>query len=1040
MVNILNLNLEDRDWGKVKIFTMVSFFIGVFVASLEISSTSLFLEKFSESELPKAFIISGAIGVLITSFFSFLQGRLNYRALMNVSLVSLILLTIVIRLSFGYIHGDDIVYATFVLMGPFKVLAFLSFWGMASRVFSLRQGKRLFGLIDAGQVLGAIVIGFSTSLLIPLLGSTLNLLYVSAGGMLLAFLIQLRLGKYSSDFQESIAVQTGSNKQEKRNTWKTPYVRLMILFVILSTLSIFFIYNNFLSTTKAQFPDPTELANFIGFFISTIMILSFLFKTFLFSRLMQTYGLKVVLLVLPVIILILTLPAILLGTFTSTVIDATGGITIFFLFMALTQLFAQSLKSSLEVPAFKILYQPLPQGVRYDIQARIDGSVNEGAAVLSGIILLAIGLLPFESGLFYLYMIIAIGVAWLVFGNNLHKRYRNALERSLARGREKLERTIKDIPRFRDLFDNILFNNTKKSAMILNLLNRVDKRLFTDKIKGILEKGSEEQKKIAFEYLKSDHLVEQKSFLEQMKREGGAHGGKDLDSVLNWLKEFESQNDKKQIEKLASSKDPSERTLAVHLIAADVGTDYHKIYRDLLKDVNPEVRRTALSILAEKDWPEYWPRLIENLEDPEYHSTAYSTILEIGEPILPSLEQVFYKSGYSFEMLSEIIRMLGSIGGSKSHEYLLKKINYPDNRVVKQAIIALRASDFEAQEHQKPRIKSALLDTIGRCLWFEVANDIIKGDEEYPMLDEAIRQESVEANDFLFLLLSILYDAESVAYVKENLEAGNPESSDYAIELLDLFIDEDLKNRLFPLLEDFPINIKVRLLETFFPISITTPEDILGKVLDLDNNYTQRWTKAVALHYIGEKNLQEYFERVTSYIFHSDPFFNELATAILAEKDDDKFKEVVSRLDPEKQHDLFQIGIVGRKTDRLLTFDLCLELSRQTGLEDMQKHNLLEITDNLTLKKYLKGERIGALEGGNSFDLAYVKKGALIMDETKHIAPKVIGDLVGVTIDRNAKVTSEDVSMIYLISGEELYRLIDTHPSLIDSVSDMISR
>ncbi len=1038
-MNLLNLNLEERDWGKVKIFTLVSFFIGVFVASLEISSTSLFLEKFSESELPKAFIVSGSIGILITSFFSFLQSKLNYRSLMNISLIALIILTIIIRLSYGYIHGDNLVYATFVLMGPFKVLAFLSFWGMASRVFSLRQGKRLFGLIDAGQVLGAIIIGFSTSLLIPLLGSTLNLLYVSAGGMFLAFLIQLRLNRFSSDFGSNLEAFQGGSKEQRKETWRTPYVRLMVLFVILSTLSIFFIYNNFLATTKAQFPDPTELANFIGFFISTIMIFSFLFKTFVFSRLMQTYGLRVVLLVLPVIILILTLPAILIGLLTGTNIDAGGGITIFFLFMALSQLFAQSLKYSLEVPAFKILYQPLPQGVRYDIQARIDGSVNEGAAVLSGAILLGIGFLPFSSNLFYLYVLAAVVVTWLIGGNRLHKRYRYALERSLALGRELLGKTVRQVPRLRDLFDHIIENNANRVGMILNLLKRTDKRLFTDKLKTVLETGGEQQQKLALEFMKSDHYVEQKNFLETLKRDSSADKGKNVDSVLKWLKEFEAQNGKQQIETLANSKNPEERALAVHLIAADVGIDFHRQFRDLLKDVNPEVRRTALSVLAERDWPEYWPRLIENLEDPEYHSTAYSTILEIGEPILASLEQVFYKSGYSFEMLSEIIRILGTIGGPKAHEYLLKKINYPDNRVVKQALISLRMSDFNAEEHQKSRIKSALEETIGRALWFEVADSILSTDEDHPLLKEAVAGELVESREFLFLLLSILYDPESVAYVKENLEAGNPESADYAIELLDLFIDEDLKAKLFPLLEDFPINIKIRLLETFYPVGLEETEDILFKILDLDNNYTHRWTKGVALHYIGEKNRTEYFDKVTSFVFHPDPFFHELATAIIAERDEEKFREVVSRMDPEMQHDLYQVGILGRKGERVLTFDLCLELSSQHGLQEIQKDSLLEIAEAFTYKKYLKGETIESLSRGNSFDLIYIRKGALLINDKKQISPMVLGELVGNGIDAKAKVVSEDTSLVFFLSGEELYRLIDMHPNLVYPISQMLS-
>jgi MFS family permease len=1039
MANLLDLNLEKKDWGKVKIFILESFCIGIFVAALEISSTSLFLEQFSESELPKAFIISGGLGILITSLFSFFQGRLNYLKLMNWSLASLIILTILIRLSFGYVEGKDLVYATFVVMGPFKVLAFLAFWGMASRVFSLRQGKRLFGLIDAGQVLGAIIIGFSTSLLIAALGSTVNLLYVASGGLFLALIVQTRLRVYYEDFKDNLISDRAAGVQEKRKIWRTPYVRLMAFFVVFSTLSIFFIYNNFLSTTKAQFPDPGDLANFIGFFLSTIMIFSFLFKTFVFSRLMQTYGLKVVLLVLPVVILILAVPSIIIGSFFGTEIDPSGGITIFFLFMALTQLFAQSLKYSLEIPAFKILYQPLPQGVRYDIQSRIDGSINEGAAVLSGVFLLGIGLLPFSSGLFYLYVLVGVVAIWFFGGTRLHHRYRNALEESLARGRELLGKAADSIPNFRDLFDSVLLKDKKRATLVLDLLKRTDKRVFTEKVKVMMESGGKEQQQIALEYLRNDNLLEQTHFLEKLKRENKKGGALDLDAILKFFKELESQNGKQRIAELAKSKKYEERALAVHLIASDIGQDYHRLFRDLLKDINPEVRRSAISILAEKDWPEYWPRLIENLEIPEYHSTAYSTILQIGEPILPSLEQVFYKSGFTFEMLSEIIRIFGTIGGSKSHEYLLKKISYPDNRVVKRALIALRASDFKPEEHQKGRIKAALEHTIGRSLWFEVAKNIMATDENYPLLGETIGEEAKDANDFLFLLMSILYDPESVAFVKENLESGNPESADYAIELMDLFLDEDLKGRLFPLLEDFPITTKVRLLEAFYPVGLEEPDDILFKVLDLDFNYTQRWTKGVAMHYIGKNLRSEYYDKITSYIFHPDPFFQEFATAILSEVDENKFKEVVSRMEPEKQQDLLQIGAIGRKGEKLLSFDLCLELSMNEELQDIPKHHLLEIAESFSLKKYLKGEEIEAFSYFSSFDLAYIKKGVVNIDQKKFISPVLIGDLVNNPIEKNVKGKSEDTSLIYFVEGEDLYRLIDTHPNLVRSISKLIT-
>ena len=48
-------------------------------------------------------------------------------------------------------------YAQFVMFGPLFVLSIVTFWGVANRLYNLRQGKRLFGIIDAGIIFGIII-------------------------------------------------------------------------------------------------------------------------------------------------------------------------------------------------------------------------------------------------------------------------------------------------------------------------------------------------------------------------------------------------------------------------------------------------------------------------------------------------------------------------------------------------------------------------------------------------------------------------------------------------------------------------------------------------------------------------------------------------------------------------------------------------------------------------------------------------------------------------------------------------------------------
>ena len=62
------LGVDAEESGPVFLLLAISFFMGLFLATITVGSQSLFLEHFREdTDLPIALFISGAFGILATS-------------------------------------------------------------------------------------------------------------------------------------------------------------------------------------------------------------------------------------------------------------------------------------------------------------------------------------------------------------------------------------------------------------------------------------------------------------------------------------------------------------------------------------------------------------------------------------------------------------------------------------------------------------------------------------------------------------------------------------------------------------------------------------------------------------------------------------------------------------------------------------------------------------------------------------------------------------------------------------------------------------
>jgi hypothetical protein len=348
--------------------------------------------------------------------------------------------------------------------------------------------------------------------------------------------------------------------------------------------------------------------------------------------------------------------------------------------------------------------------------------------------------------------------------------------------------------------------------------------------------------------------------------------------------------------KLSKSVKQTDRMLAAKLMRKLTNNKTIFILLELMRDADPRVRSEAILTARKVKRPETWNVLIEMLSSPMYSHQAASALKEAGATALQTLETAFHKSGQGELVMVKLIQIMGHIGGDEGLQLLWKKIDYPDKRIVKQILYALRFINYKAGGREALAVKELLDTEMSKTLWNLAALEEIPDEPIYVFLREALREEIRDNYDHLTLLLSLLYDPGSVQLVKENIEAGTPDSIQYALELLDLFVDQDLKPKLIPLLDDSSVSDKLEQLQIYFPRESYNHIQTINYILNRDFNYNNRWTKACAVHSTAYINDFRVSRGLLSQMFNQDKLLQETTAWVVYNKDKHAYQTVSDRL------------------------------------------------------------------------------------------------------------------------------------------------
>ena len=267
---------------------------------------SLFLAGPGPANLPVVFVLIALVALPVTLLYGRLARILDLSRLIKgtsaVLIGCLLLLRWLLALELWWIY-----YAFYVWVGIYGILTTSQFWLFANSVLDSTQAKRIFGVVNLGGILGAIIGGETASFLVGVLEvSTRDLLLFCAGFLALSAILLSRVGGLGR--RDSRATATAAPFPEPvRNSLRE--VRSMIrdhrhlagiggllsLTMLVATLVDF----QFKTVAVAAYPDQQALAAFLGKFYGRLSMVSLLLQTFLTYRLIRFWGVSGAILLLP---------------------------------------------------------------------------------------------------------------------------------------------------------------------------------------------------------------------------------------------------------------------------------------------------------------------------------------------------------------------------------------------------------------------------------------------------------------------------------------------------------------------------------------------------------------------------------------------------------------------------------------------------------------------------------------------------------------------------------------------------------------------
>ncbi len=844
-------DLRPDELLKFKLLFLHSFFLGFFIAVYFVPANSIFIKNYGIEYLPIAYIVSGIVGYIVSSIYSSLQKKVKSKNLFFGTILLMLIITLASRILLPWISEEYISFFVFIWAWPFISLVGIEAGGLAVRFLNLIQVKRLFGLINMGGVIASIL-GY---LLIPFLMSFIShpydLLYVGVFFILASIVVLFVLYNKVPENTTQESVYSGKGKNTSfRELFKERYFVLIFISATISMTVVYITDFGFLATIKAQkdiLQDSQSLSQFLALVYGGLKIGEMLISYFS-SRILSKYGIKLGLIILPIFSTGLILLAAVLG-----LLDGTSTIA-FLAVMTINKSMERILRRGLDDPAFNVLYQPLPSSQKLDIQAKV-GIVIQLSTGVAGILLIFSNyILQSTEGFqlkYFSFFFLPLLIFWVFIAIKLYESYKQKLKQILTDLTKKKDRDVS-----RNLYgDEFLVKKLKKFnenvvSLSVSILSETKSSKLEHYASSILERSGSDIRKIILHSIDPTWRKRVLQSVERIADKAESESEKELIQeafVLLDSTKINAITDEKfeLLKKMATYEDK----LTLLKILDKKKIENSEILIDkLLDDDDRQIKIAAIHLAAKKKDPALNKKLVDLMASRNYSHTSGEALLGIGDKIIPELEK-YFATDTANEILLRILEIYAKIGSTVAKKTLVNHLNHSSKEIRFATIRALNYCRYQAKTEELPFIDEKLQEIVQNIMWIYASISDIEDSKNTLKLYQSLdlyRELHFEA---IFNVLSFMYNPRMISLIRKNIIGKN---TIFAMEIIDNFISQDIKQYIVPLFDDISVNQKIRKLGHYFPQKKLNLTERLKEIIIYGDEIVDNWTVAKAVELLGK--------------------------------------------------------------------------------------------------------------------------------------------------------------------------------------------
>jgi HEAT repeat protein len=788
--------------------------------------------------------------------------------------------------------------ALYVWTGLVGTVAALQFWLVLGELYTVTQAKRLYKLVGAGSVLGAVAGAGAARVLVGVYPPGHMVLAAALAMALTAVGPALFLGRRGVTAARAASPGSGSGLGFAPVVGGLEllrghlYVRGLAGLVLISTIALTLADYVFKSTVARTVP-PEQLGTFLATFYMILNVAALTVQLLLMGWVLRFLGLHRALWTLPVMLFVGAAGMVFGGGLAAALLlkGADG-----------------TLRHSLHRTSTELLFVPLSDSLRARAKPLIDVLGQRGGQALASILIVSqIGL---GRGRGFLAVITgALCVAWVAWANDLKKHYlelfRAALrEGMLARGAEMPELDLgslealfgalnsqddSEVVGALDLLTDeqrthlipalILYHPS--SIVVLRALEIFSQSGRTDflPIAARLREHPEPEVRATALRARWTALHEEGALREALGDPSALVRATGLAGLLSggWATEA----DRRAIEDLRASGSPEERRALAQAVRLQPAPAFEDLLVQLADDRDEQVQTLAAGAMGALGRPRFLPVLLPMLAEREVRRAAREALLAIGPPALDFLDKSLADHALPQELRRHLPRTISRFPAREAVPVLLRHLTIEVDGMVRYKI--LRGLGRLATEHPEVPLDERILRVATeRTLeaafrlahWRAVLHAGVQDDPRrttrgHELLVSMLRDKEVHTLERIFRLLGLQHRDENFESIYRGLHNRNPKVRAGSREFLDNLLRPPLREAVLALIEEGVDTGRLQGTGPYYQPRSLQYVDVFSAILDSGDESL----RCIAAHHVGEIGLSELRSRLEALIRGGAGFF-----------------------------------------------------------------------------------------------------------------------------------------------------------------------